>query len=72
MSDTSAEAARLQASIHRRLPGIERLGIALDMSDLTRSLLRARLQHDHPDWDGAQLHHAMLALTFAEVRSPDR
>jgi Rv0078B-related antitoxin len=72
MSDTSAEAAQVQARIQRRLSGVERLRIAIDMSDLARRLLRARLQQDHPEWDDARLLHAMLPSTFAEFRSPGR
>ena len=72
MSDTSAEAAIVQASIHRRLSGQERIRIAIDMSDLARRLLRARLKQDHPDWDQTRILQAMLASTFAELRSNRR
>ena len=72
VSDTSAEAELVQATIHRRLSGVERLRIAMDMSDLARNLLRTRLQQEHPDWDQTQILQAMLPSTFADLRSNHR
>ena len=51
VSDTSSAAAHHQVSIQRRLLPIERLRIAIDMSSMARELARARLWHEHPDWD---------------------
>jgi hypothetical protein len=53
-------AAALQASIQRRLTGVDRLGLALEMSLTARELSRTRLRPDHPDWSEAQLTRELL------------
>ena len=61
-SDTTAEAAAVQRDILRRMPPLRRLELALEMSLLARSLHRARLRAEHPDWTEVQLKHAVLGM----------
>ena len=60
MSDTSRDAAQVQADIQRRLLPTERIRIALDMSAAARALTRARLRQEHPDWDESRLNAELL------------
>ena len=60
MSDTSPEAARIQAEIQRGLLPADRLRIAIDMSDTARELMRARLRREHPAWDERRVTAEML------------
>jgi len=62
MSDTSAEAVKIQDAVHRRLTGAARLRIALDMSETVRELARARLRSQHPEWDARRLALELLRL----------
>lgn len=50
MSDTSPEAAAIQAEIHRRMTGTQRLDLAIEMSMFARDLALTRLRREHPDW----------------------
>jgi hypothetical protein len=62
--DTSLKAAALQAEIHRRMEPAERLRIAIEMSEFARSLTRAGLKAQHPEYDEAQLDAAMLERLY--------
>lgn len=70
MSDTSREAAALQASIQRRLTGPERLRIALDMSQFARELALSRLRLQHPDWSEVDLKRELLRYAFLPAPLP--
>ncbi|HLF06395.1 MAG TPA: hypothetical protein VI893_04375 [Thermoplasmata archaeon] len=70
MSDTSRIAAELQATIHRRLTGSERLGIALDMSLTVRQLSLSRLRLQHPDWSERDLERELLRYAFLPAALP--
>ena len=65
MSDTSLEAARIQAAIQRRLTGEQRLCLAFEMSMLTRELCFARLRQEHPDWTDDERRREVLRYAFA-------
>ena len=60
MSDTSPEAARIQAEIQRGLLPVDRLCIAIDMSDTARELMRARVRRGHPGWGERRVGAEML------------
>ncbi len=62
--DTRAEAADLQARIHRNLSGSERLLIAMQMSVAARDLALSRLRLEHPECDEAALLRLYLHLQF--------
>lgn len=52
-SDTSSEAAAVQTEIHRRLGAAGRFRLAIEMSELSRSLAAAGLRARRPDLDDA-------------------
>jgi hypothetical protein len=62
--DTSRKAAALQAEIHRWMEPAERLRVAIEMSEFARSLTRAGLKAQHPEYDEAQLDAAMLERLY--------
>lgn len=69
--DTSAEAATLQASIHRRLTGAERFRIALDMSVTARAFALARLRREHPAWSDRELMLELARIAFLPADLPN-
>ena len=70
MTDTSAEAAYVQASVHRRLSGVERFRIALDMSLTARAFALARLRREHSDWSERQLMLEVVRIAFLPGKPP--
>jgi len=62
VSDTSPTAAELQTRIHRRLGGVARLKLAMDMSTYVREL--ARLRQQHPDWSERALKRELIRYAF--------
>jgi len=64
MSDTTSDAATLQAHAQRQLGGPARLRLAFEMSVLARELTLAGLRRSHPDWPPQQLHRELLRLCF--------
>jgi hypothetical protein len=62
--DTTVEADVLQREICRRLDGVSRLCLALDMSVAARALSLARLRRQHPDYSDLDLKKALLRLAF--------
>jgi len=51
VQDTSTEAARVQAAVHRKMGGVRKFLIACRMSDSVRSIARARIKARHPEFD---------------------
>ena len=64
LSDTTPAAAGAQAAAHRRLTGVERLAIAVDMSMAARALAKARLEEENPDWTEWDVHRELLRSAF--------
>ena len=64
MSDTSLQAAKIQASIQRKLTDSQRFAIAWDMSQVVRALALARLRSEHPDWSEIELKRELLRYAF--------
>ena len=64
MKDTSGTIEALQASIQRRLSGIERIRIAVEMSLVARELSGVRLRREHPDWSEDQLKRELIRYAF--------
>lgn len=60
MHDTSPEAARIQAAVHRRLGAARRFEIACEMSEAVRSIARARIGAKHPVYDEAAVEDELL------------
>lgn len=71
MSDTSPEAAEIQASIHRRMTGAERLRLAVEMSMTARELALARLRAQHPEWTDRELNRELLRYAFGSDPLPE-
>jgi len=71
MRDAAARAAELQDSIHRRLTPAERLRMAMEMSELARSLTRAGLRNRKPELTEAELDDELLVQLYGirRVRS---
>ena len=71
MSDTSPEAAEIQASIYPRTSGAERLRLAMGMGLMARELATARLRIEHPDWSHRELKRELLRYAFGSARLPE-
>lgn len=70
MDDTSPEAKEVQASIHRRMTGVQRLELAYEMSVSARELAIARLRRKHPDWPEAEFKRELLRIAFGAQPLP--
>ena len=71
MSDTSPEAAEIQAGIHRRMTGAERMRLAVEMSMTARELALAHLRAEHPDWSDRELKRELLRHAFGSAPLPE-
>jgi hypothetical protein len=60
--DTTAEAARVQLEILRRLPPGRRMELALEMSDAMRDALVSGVRQRHPDYTEEQVRLAVFRL----------
>jgi hypothetical protein len=63
-SDTTRAAKHVQLAIQRKIPGEQRLIMALEMSLFVRDLNRAGIRSDHPDWSNAQVERELLRFAF--------
>lgn len=70
MSDTSPEAAAVQFSIYRRMTDLQRLQIAIEMSNLVREIALTRLRSEHPDWADWQLKLELVRYAFGDQPLP--
>jgi hypothetical protein len=71
MIDTTAEAAAVQAAVHRKLSSVQRLTTALEMSIMMRELSAARLKRDHPEWSDAEIKRELLRYAFGRNTLPE-
>lgn len=71
MSDTSPEAAEIQANIYRKMTGEERLRLAVEMSVAARELTLARLRAQHPEWSDRELKRELLRYAFGSTPLPE-
>lgn len=53
MQDTSPEAAKIQADVHRHLGGERKVLIACSMIDSVREMARSRIRAQYPKFDEA-------------------
>ena len=72
MRDTSPRADELQAGVHRRLSGAERLHLAFELSLAAREMSLTRLRSTHPDWSEAQFKRELLRYSFLPDPLPPR
>ena len=66
-SDTSPEAAAIQAEIFRRMTPGERIKMALEMSEETRQLALQDLRRLHPELDEKGLIRELVRLRYGIV-----
>jgi hypothetical protein len=52
---TPDEGLRKQIEVYRRMLPHERLRVGFELYDMARSLARAGVRHQHPDWDEQQV-----------------
>jgi hypothetical protein len=64
ISDTSPEIEAMQIQIRRSMTPSQRLGIAIELSDLLREFRKAGIKRDHPDWCDHQVMIEMFRLAF--------
>ena len=69
-TDTSRTAQAIQDKILRGLTGVQRLMIALEMSDAAREMALARLRHEHPEWTEAELIRGLARLLYPPDQLP--
>lgn len=62
--DTTAEAEALQVEVLRRLPGPERLRLAIEMSETVLRLARAGLRRRMPEATEEELKTALVRLRY--------
>jgi hypothetical protein len=54
------------------MSGEQRLLLAFEMSLFARDLAGARIRHDHPEWDDAQVARELLRFAFLPDPLPAR
>ena len=69
-SDTSPEAAAIQAEIFRRMTPAERVKMALEMSDSMRNVALAGLRSRHPEMTEEELKWELMRLMYGFVPKP--
>jgi hypothetical protein len=70
ISDTSPAAQDLQAEIHRKMTGEQRLALALDMSDFARELAAERIREEHPDWSPSLIRRELIRISLLPAPLP--
>jgi hypothetical protein len=70
VSDTSPEARRIQANIHRNMTGEERLKLAVEMSLMARELALTRIRLEHPEWSERECKLELLRIAFGNKPLP--
>ena len=57
---TPEQGTRMQIEAYRRMTPLERLQVSLRLSELTRTLVRQGVRHQHPDWNAEQVEEEVL------------
>lgn len=70
-TDTTPDALRVQMEVLDTLSGEQRMLMAFEISELARSLARARIQGEHPEWPEARIARELLRLAFFPAPLPD-
>jgi len=63
ISDTSPEIQAMQDRMIMSLTG-EQLKMALEICEVSRSLAKAGIRSDHPEWSEKQMNREILRLAF--------
>jgi hypothetical protein len=69
--DTSQAAHDIQQLILKKMTGIDRLRIAMDLSELARKLAFARIEKEQPDLSKPLLLRQFLRLILPKDRYPE-
>ena len=72
ISDTSPEIDAMQARIHERMTGEQRLSMALEMSYLAHELAKQGLRDAHPDWPEERVTREFLLSLFPSGKAPSQ
>lgn len=70
ISDTSPEIEAIQIRIIRSMTTEQRLLVALEMSLLSREMMKAGIQLDHPQWTDSQVRIEILRRIFSPAPLP--
>ncbi len=70
LSDTSPAIAAIQARIHERMTGEQRLLMALEMSYFAHELAKQGLRAAHPDWPEERVRREFLRSLFPPGAAP--
>ena len=70
VSDTSPEAARIQAEIFGRMTPSERLLLALEMSESIRDVALAGLRSRRPELSEHELRRELMSIMYGCVSQP--
>jgi len=60
VNDTSSDAARVQALVHRRMGGPRKLVMACQMSDAVRAMASARIRSRHPELNEREIRDELV------------
>ena len=60
VNDTSSDAARVQALVHRRMGGPRKLMMACQMSDAVRAMAIARIRSRHPELNEREIRDELI------------
>jgi len=69
--DTTPEIEAMQIRILRSMTIEQHLQIALEISLLSRSLMRAGVRNQHPDWSDKDIEREVHRLAFLPQPLPD-
>jgi Rv0078B-related antitoxin len=69
--DTTPEIEAMQIRIFRSMTVERHLEIALEISLLSRALMRAGVRRDHPDWSDKEIEREVHRLAFFPQPLPD-
>ncbi|MDZ4701705.1 MAG: hypothetical protein SH809_18480 [Rhodothermales bacterium] len=67
MTDSSPEAVTVQMEIFRRMPGAQKVRVAMELSERVRKLACARLRSTHPEWTERQVMLELIRITHGIV-----
>lgn len=71
ISDTHPEVEAMQLERLRSMTGEQRLLMGIDISTLSRALMKAGVKKEHPDWSEPQIMREVMRLTFFPQPLPD-
>jgi hypothetical protein len=72
ISDTSPEIEAMQARIHERMTGEQRLLMALEMSYFAHELAKQGLRDAHPEWPEERIRREFLLSLFPLGKAPSQ